>query len=99
MFKKYIILTFLTILMVSCGSDDTVTISKKEYEQLIGDTLKQGYPKEISWLNSYNESRTAYVVKIENHEFLTGWGSTGYTYFLIHYPDCKFCKKDTLNYK
>jgi hypothetical protein len=94
---KYIILTLLTILMVSCGPDDTVTIPKEEYQKLKGDTIKPEYPREVYWTNHRGNGTQGHIIKIENHEYLTGYGVEGsHTFFLIHYPDCKFCKKDTL---
>lgn len=96
----YSLITLFTLLMVSCGPDDTVTIPKEEYQKLKGDTIKPEYPREVYWinsLNSYGNNQIAKVIKIENHEYLIGegYGST-HSFFLIHYPDCKFCKKDTL---
>ena len=94
---KYILLTILTLLMASCGPDDTVTIPKEEYKQLKGDTIKPEYPREIHWINSNGNTQIAEVIKIENHEYLMGegYGST-HSFFMIHYPNCKFCKKDSL---
>jgi hypothetical protein len=94
---KYIILTLLTLLMVSCGPDDTVTIPKEEYQKLKGDTVKPEYTREVYWTNHIGHGAKGHIIKIENHEYLTGYGNErSYSFFLIHYPDCKFCKKDTL---
>ena len=83
--------------MASCGPDDTVTIPKEEYKQLKGDTIKPEYPRKVYWVNHEGHGINGDVIKIENHEYLTGYGSYfKYSFFMIHYPNCKFCKKDTL---
>lgn len=99
---KFINILILSLLLASCGSDtdtNTVTIPVDEYKQLKGDTIKPEYPKEISWVGTYGRPQKSYVVKIENHEYLIGnygnWDDNR-AFYMVHYPDCKFCKKDTI---
>lgn len=97
---KYISILVLSLLLASCGSDtntNTVTIPVDEYKQLKGDTIKPEYPREVYWVGMNGRPQKSYVVKIENHEYLIG-GYNGWTdsFYMVHYPDCKFCKKDTL---
>jgi hypothetical protein len=99
---KYISILILSILLASCGSDtdtNTVTIPVDEYKQLKGDTVKPEYPREVYWIGPYGRNQKSYVFKIENHEYLIGnYGNYDdrRTFYMVHYPDCKFCKKDSL---
>lgn len=82
--------------MVSCNSD-TVTITAEEYKQLKGDTIKPEYPREVHWTNHHGLPTYGHIIKIENHEYFCGYGiQTSHSFFMMHYPDCKFCKHDTL---
>lgn len=97
---KYISIILLSLLLASCGSDtNTVTIPVDEYKQLKGDTVKPEYPREVYWIGLYGRNQKSSIVKIENHEYLIGnYGNYDdrRTFYMVHYPDCKFCKKDTL---
>jgi len=95
---KYISILVLSLLLASCGSDsDTVTIPVDEYKQLKGDTVKPEYSRDVNWTNPYGHNQKSYILKIENHEYLIG-NYNGWTegFYMVHYPDCKFCKKDSL---
>lgn len=92
---KQTITIIISLFLFSCNND-TVTIPKEEYKQLKGDTIKSEYPREIIWYLDKEEQKS-YIVKIENHEMLIGnINRVGYSFYLTHYPDCKYCKKDTL---
>ena len=89
------LLTILSTIILLSGCDNNqVTISKEEYQKLKGDTIKPEYPitiKPISWTTDIT------LITIKNHEYL--FAETRGTYggiALTHFPDCKFCKKDTL---
>jgi hypothetical protein len=74
---------------ISCNMDNnTVRISKTEYQKLIGDTITPEYPK-------YFEVGTErYVIELgsDKHEYYSfDTYARGLHYF--HYPDCKLCKQ------
>lgn len=84
---KTIKILLLTLLLYSCN--DTVTISKEEYKQLKGDTVKPEYPKVI--FTEGGEEAYIYLGS-DGHDYIRN-----YTYnqnsVLTHYPDCKKCEK------
>lgn len=90
--KKLITILTITMFLSSC-INDKIELKQEQYKQLIGDTIKPEYPKVIH-TDRFHEIE---IIKIENHEYLQGYERRHIsTYFLIHYPDCKYCKKDTL---
>lgn len=96
---KYISILILSILLASCDSDtDTVTIPVNEYKIFKGDTVKPEYPRDVYWKDPYESIQKSSIVKIENHEYLMGTYNIydSRAFYMVHYPDCKFCKKDTI---
>lgn len=91
---KYIII--LSLFLFSCNND-TVTISKEEYKELKGDTIKSEYPREFKIGNS-NKNISIFVIELgsDGHEYAHNIYSYYDSYVCMHYPDCKKCKKDTL---
>ena len=92
--KKILIITTLLATVTSCS--DNVTLSKKEYQNLIGDTLKPKYPKTFGLcyegLELYDNG---IVLGSDKHEYLIiSYGSSGQN--VEHYIDCEKCKKVTL---
>ena len=82
------ILIILTLFLFSCN--ESVIISKEEYNKLKGDIVKSEYPK---------------VFIVNEKEYLKNLGNDGHEYYKIHthyydnyipYPDCKKCKRDRL---
>lgn len=91
--KKLITIILFTTLLSSCN--DNVTISKEEYKQLKGDTIKPEYPKEIKPFNGWTSNYT--IITIDSCEYIymeTRGGHGGIA--LSHKGNCKYCKKDTL---
>ena len=77
----------LFVLTLTSCDDNSVTISKKEYEKLIGDTLRPTYPKPF----------TLYYYDMGLYEDGIALGSDGHEYLKIgrynveHYIDCVKC--------
>lgn len=84
--KIKLIFNLLSLMfLISCS--DNVTISKEEYQQLKGDTVKPKYPKIIY---CDNEEFKIYLGS-DNHQYIRV--ISYYTkYHLEHYPDCEKCK-------
>lgn len=87
----------LPLFLFSCGNDNTIEISKEEYKKLKGDTTKPEQSREIIWNDHRGREETAYITKIENHEMMYGiYGDDNRAFYMVHYPDCETCKKDTI---
>jgi hypothetical protein len=87
----------LPLFLFSCGNDNTIEISKEEYKKLKGDTATPEQSKEIIWNNINGREQNAYVTKIENHEMMYGlYNGWVEGFYIVHHPDCKTCKKDTI---
>lgn len=86
---KYILI--LTLFFCSCNND-SITITREEYNKLTKDTALQGkiQPFQYGWNVPYK------VITIENHEYLYLETAGNGGIAIEHYPDCKHCKKDTL---
>jgi len=85
---KQIIIT-LSLFLFSCNTD-SVTISKDEYKQLTGDTIKFEYPKHVT----IDDMDWEITLGSDGHEYYDN--DAGNAYNCFHSPDCKYCKKDTL---
>jgi len=96
--KTIINLILILSILNSCvqqNNEDTVTISKMEYKKLIGDTIISEYPIPFKFENNELNSWNFYIILGEDkHEYLTN-KVNGNSLILIHYPDCKKCKKDS----
>lgn len=93
--KRLVPLTLLAIILFACNNDN-ITISKEEYKQLKGNTIKPEYPKEIQPLNNGWCSKYI-VITIDSCEYIymeTRSGHGGIA--LSHKGNCKKCKRDTL---
>ena len=91
------ILIILTLFLFSCN--ESVTISKEEYNKLKGDTFKPEYPKHITIYTgvnkNYNNLEGDIYLSSDGHEYLiTNIGVHSQT--VGHYIECKKCKRDTL---
>jgi hypothetical protein len=93
--KKTLLLIGAMLLLVSCEKSDTVEISKEEYNQLKGDTVRPKYPKPFEL---YDKGMTTYsldngiVLGSDQHEYLItndGYNSEN----IEHYIDCELCQK------
>lgn len=91
------IVIILTLFLSSCN--ESVTISKEEYNKLKGDTIKSEYPKHITIYTSitekFNDLSGDVYLSSDGYEYLTiNIGDNSQT--VEHYIDCKKCKRDTL---
>lgn len=91
----------ISIVMASCGDSENVTISKEDYQKLIGDTLKPTYPKPFELfrdgLKYYGDG---IVLGSDGHEYLI-IDNESREGTIEHYIDCVKCierskKQDTL---
>lgn len=79
--KKLTIILFITMLLSSCENK----VKQKKYPVVIVVSSEDFRPS------------TLQINTIRNHEYLMGKGNSDYrSYFIIHYPDCKYCKKDSI---
>lgn len=88
--KNFIFSILVALLVSSCN--ESVTISKEEYNKLKGDTFKPEYPKTVNIINAPKFADTEFVVYLgsDGHEYqkhkeshvLDQWS---------HYADCKKC--------
>ena len=87
------------LILIGCGNNDQIVISKEEYKKLKGDTIKSEYPKPFL------------LIKGEGHKSQIILGSDGHeyieivlnyrmdTYNVLHSPECIKCKGDTIKTK
>jgi len=90
------LITILSVLFLfSCN--ESVTISKKEYNKLKGDTVKPEYSKHLI-IGNDDENRNKFLIQLgsDGHEYAHNINTYFYAYVCFHYIDCKKCKKDTL---
>ncbi len=84
-----LILLILMIFITSCNNSDDVTITKEQYNKLIGDTIKSEYPKPFYFINGNTQFTWKVILDENNHEFLENNG--GNAYVIIHNPECRKC--------
>jgi hypothetical protein len=84
----------LLFTLFSCG-DDTVTISKSEYNELKGIKPK---PKRTITFPENSNANNGFTWKIikasDGHDYLENDGY--HSYIIMHYVECNKCKKDSL---
>lgn len=90
---KYITIP-LTLFLFSCNND-SITISKEEYKQLKGDTIKPEYPKKIQPFNGWCSNYTVIVIDSCEYIYMETMSNHG-GIALSHKGNCKKCKKDIL---
>ena len=89
-----LIIIILLVTLVSCGSKNTVTLTKEEYSKLKGDTIKPIPTKTFK----VDDSEYRILLGSDGHEYYSMCiGSGGYhvSNRHFHYPDCIKCKKQT----
>jgi hypothetical protein len=92
--KTTILLILISSFFIGCN-DDKASISREEYTVFVPSTPDLEWPISIK-----NSGRICYVtlIEIKNHEYLyaeTVQSHGGIS--LCHYPECRYCKLDTLN--
>ncbi len=89
--RKFILILSLVAIFASCKRSDTVVISKEEYNNLKGDTIKPKYPKPFELfpdgLSNYDEG---VVLGSDHHEYLITAFKTS-SRSVEHYVDCELC--------
>ena len=85
------LITILSVLFLfSCN--ENVIISKEEYNKLKGNIE---FTKSIQMNENGNTREYRISVGSDGHEYMSNCIYCNWK-VLIHYPDCKKCKKDTL---
>lgn len=84
-----LILLILVIFIISCNNSDNVTITKEQYNKLIGDTINSEYPKPFYFINGNTQFTWKIILDENNHEYLENNG--GNAYVIIHNPECRKC--------
>ena len=91
---KNLLALFLVLAFIGCSSDDTVTISKDEYNKLTKDSIIDIYPKpfkiNLNWIRFNKDD--GIVMASDGHEYLVISGST-YSRNVEHYIECVKCSK------
>jgi hypothetical protein len=89
--KTTILLILISSFFIGCNNDKA-SISREEYTVFVPSTSDLEWPIAIK-----NSGRISYVtlIEIKNHEYLYAESShSGIS--LCHYPECRYCKLDTL---
>jgi hypothetical protein len=83
----------LLFTLLSCG-DDTVTLSKDEYNRLKG--IKPKTKKTITFPEGSRANNCDWEIieASDGHDYLENNSYHGY--IIMHYVECNKCKKDTL---
>ena len=85
------------LILIGCGNNDQIVISKEEYKKLKGDTIKPEYPKPFKLLGE-RRGESQIVLGSDGHEYIEfNWASSSYN--ILHSPECIKCKGDTLKTK
>jgi len=89
--KKVLLAISLITILTSCEGGDKVVISKEEYKQLKGDTIKPKYPKPFKlYTNGLGNYEEGIVLGSDQHEYLVNdIASSSRT--VEHYIDCELC--------
>jgi hypothetical protein len=83
------------LILIGCGNNDEIVISKEEYKKLKGDTIKFEYPKPFA-LYVGNENNSHIVLGSDGHEYIEiDWDRTSYN--VLHSPECIKCKRIDTN--
>jgi hypothetical protein len=91
---KKILSIILLFILFSCDNNESIVISKDEYNKLKG----QEYPKRFYFKDKkLNQWEWQIVLGQDNHEYLTNDEYNSFA--IIHYPDCKKCLSDTTKFK
>lgn len=91
--KKILLLIIAMFTLASCvENSDTVEISKEEYKQLKGDTIKPKYPKPFKlYTDGLGNFEDGIVLGSDQHEYLVlEKGSS--SRIVEHYIDCELCQ-------
>ena len=85
--KKLIPIIFI---LIACGNNDKVVISKEEYYKLTGDTISPKYPKKFELYGGL-ANNLHIVLGSDGHEYIENRIRYN-TYALLHAPECIKCK-------
>lgn len=85
------------LILIGCGNNDQIVISKEEYKKLKGDTIKPEYPKPFKLLGK-RRGESQIVLGSDGHEYIElNWSNNRYN--VLHSPECIKCKGDTIKTK
>ena len=83
------------LILIGCGNNNQIVISKEEYKKLKGDTIKPEYPKPFQLLSEGN-SKSRIVLGSDGHEYIElNWSNSSYN--VLHSPECIKCKRIDTN--
>lgn len=83
------------LILIGCGNNDQIVISKEEYKKLKGDTIKPEYPKPFKLLGK-RRGESQIVLGSDGHEYIElNWSRN--TYNVLHSPECIKCKRIDTN--
>ena len=83
------------LILIGCGNNDQIVISKEEYKKLKGDTIKSEYPKPFKLLGK-KRGESQIVLGSDGHEYIElNWSSSSYN--VLHSPECIKCKRIDTN--
>ena len=78
------------LILIGCGNNDQIVISKEEYKKLKGDTIKPEYPKPFKLYGGYR-SKSQIVLGSDGHEYIeSNWATS--SHIVLHSPECIKCK-------
>ena len=89
---KYLFLPLIAILLLSCN-DNTVNITKEEYNRLTGSAHSE-YPKTFHFMKGSDaeDERPKWQIILgqDDHEYIENTSFDAY--IIMHSPECKLCR-------
>lgn len=83
------------LILIGCGNNDQIVISKEEYKKLKGDTIKSEYPKPFRLIEGA-EDNAEIVLGSDGHEYIE-IDRYNHSYNVLHSPECIKCKRIDTN--
>lgn len=85
------------LILIGCGNNDQIVISKEEYKKLKGDTIKPEYPKPFKLLGK-RRGESQIVLGSDGHEYIEiilNYRIDAYN--VLHSPECIKCMRIDTN--
>lgn len=94
--EKFLLMLGLAIALASC-ENNKIELTQEQYKELIGDTIKPEYPKQLI-IGNLNKSRSELLIELgsDGHDYAHNINDYYDAYVCFHWIECKKCKKDTL---
>lgn len=83
------------LILIGCGNNDQILISKEEYNKLKGYTIKLEYPKPFELIGGYGDN-SQIVLGSDGHEYIE-IDRYSHSYNVLHSPECIKCKRIDTN--